>query len=54
MGKSYKLYLQDTLILQHTHVDALSKESKVVMQLLGKNHNILPNILPVDDEMGEL
>jgi hypothetical protein len=31
MGESYKLYLQDTLILQQKHVDALKKESNKVM-----------------------
>jgi hypothetical protein len=53
MGKSYRLYLRDTSILQRKHVDALSKESDEIMQLLGNNCNILPNIVPVDDEMGE-
>ncbi len=52
MGKS-KLYLWDISILQHKHVYALSKESKEAMQLLEKNREILPNIVPVDDEMGE-
>jgi hypothetical protein len=53
MGESYKLYLRDTSILQHKHIDALRKESDKVMQLLGRNCNILPNIVPVDDEMEE-
>ncbi len=53
MGESYKLYLHNTSILQHKHIDALSKESDEVIQLLGRNCNILPNIVPVDDEMGE-
>ncbi len=53
MGESYRLYLHDTSILQQKHIDALSKESDEVMWLLGSNHDILPNILPVDDEMGE-
>ncbi len=53
MGKSYKIYLRDTLILQQKHVDALKKESNKVMQLLESNHNVLPNTVPVDDEMGE-
>jgi hypothetical protein len=36
MEKSFKLYLRNTLILEHKHVDALSKESEEVMRLLGK------------------
>jgi hypothetical protein len=40
-------------ILQRKHVNALSKESDKVMRLLGNNRNILPYIVPVDDEMGE-
>jgi hypothetical protein len=53
MGKSYRLYLRDMSILQQKHVDALSKESDEVMRLLGNNCDILPRIVPVDDEMGE-
>jgi hypothetical protein len=53
MGESYKLYFHDTLILQQKHVDALKKESNEVMQLLRRNRNVLPNIVPVNDEMGE-
>ena len=40
-------------MLQQKHGNALSKESDEVMQLLGKNHDILPDILSVDNEMGE-
>jgi hypothetical protein len=53
MGESYKLYLRDTSVLQQQHVDALSNESDKVMRLLGNNRDILPNIVPLDDEMGE-
>ncbi len=53
MGESYRLYLRNTSILQQKHVDALSKESDKVMWLLGNNRDILPNIVPVDDKMGE-
>ncbi len=53
MGESYKLYLRDTSVLQQKHVDALKNESDEVMRLLGCNRDILPNIIPVDDEMGE-
>ena len=53
MGESYKLYLHNTLVLQRKHIDTLNKESDKVMQLFGCNQDILPNIVLVDDEMGE-
>ncbi len=53
MGDSYKLYLQDNSILQHKHIDALKKESDEIMKLLGSNKDVLPNIVPVDDDMGD-
>jgi hypothetical protein len=53
MGESYKLYLRDNSILQQKHVDALNKESDEVMRLLGSNRDVLPDIVPVNDEMGE-
>jgi hypothetical protein len=53
MGESYKLYLHNILILQHKHINALRKESDKVLQLLGRNCTIPPNIVPVDDEMEE-
>ena len=53
MGDSYKLYLRDTSVLQHKHIDALKKESDEVMKLLGTNINVLPNVVPVDNDMGD-
>ncbi len=53
MGESYRLYLHDTSILQQKHVNVLCKESDKVMRLFGSNRDILPNIVPVDDEMGQ-
>ncbi len=47
MGKSYQLYLRNTLILQQKHVDALNKESSEVVQLL-----TISNTVPEDREMG--
>jgi hypothetical protein len=52
MGESYRLYLWDTSILQRKHIDALNKESKEITWLLGNNPDILPNIVPTNDEMG--
>ncbi len=37
MGDSYKLYLRDTSILHHKHIDTLQKESDELMKLLGTN-----------------
>ena len=53
MGDSYKLYLRDTAVLQQKHVTALSKESDEVTRLLGNNRDILPDVVPLDNEMGE-
>ncbi len=53
MGDSYKLYLRGTSILQHKHANAFKKESNKVMKLLGSNKDILPNIVPVDDDIGD-
>jgi hypothetical protein len=53
MGESYRLYLHDTSILQQKHVDALKKDANNLLQLLGRNHDILPNIVPEDNEKGE-
>jgi hypothetical protein len=53
MGDSYKQYLRDTAVLQQKHVTALSKDSDEVTRLLGNNRDILPDLVPLDDEMGE-
>jgi hypothetical protein len=47
MGKSYRLYLRDTSILQQKHVDALDKESSEVVKLLS-----ISNTVPEDSKMG--
>jgi hypothetical protein len=47
LGKSYRLYLRSTSILQQQHIDALSKESKEVLKLLS-----ISKIVPEDNEMG--
>jgi len=51
MGDPHRLYLQDTSTLQQKHVEALIKDSNEIQRLLGRNCDILPNIVPVDDEM---
>jgi hypothetical protein len=47
MGKSYRLYLRDTSILQQKHVNALDKESSEVVKLLST-----ANTVPEDSKMG--
>jgi len=49
VGDSYRLYLQDTSILQQKHVVALTKDSNEIQRLLRRNRDILPN----NDEMGD-
>jgi hypothetical protein len=51
MGDSYRLYLRDTSIVQQKHFEALIKDSNEIQHLLGRNCDILPNMVPVDDEM---
>ncbi len=46
-------YDRDTSILQHKHIDTLKRESDELMKLLGSNKDVLPNIVPVDDDMGD-
>ena len=53
MGEFYRLYLHDTSILQQKHINIFCKELDKVMRLLRGNQDILPNIVPLDDEMGE-
>jgi hypothetical protein len=53
MGDSYKLNLQDTSILQYKHINALKKESDEIVNLLGSNKDVLPKIVPIDDDMGD-
>jgi hypothetical protein len=53
MGDSYKLYLRDTSILQHKHINALKKKSDELVKLLGTNKNVLPNVVPIDNDMGD-
>ncbi len=52
MGDLYRLYLQDTSILQQKHVDALKGNSDKIIWLLGKNREILPDVVIEDDIMG--
>ena len=51
-SESYRLYLRDTSIIQQKHIDALKPDSKEVMRLLGRNQHILPDVVPINDDMG--
>ncbi|KAL7524435.1 hypothetical protein ACHAXR_003466 [Thalassiosira sp. AJA248-18] len=53
MGESYRLYLRDTAAINKQHINALQKASAEVMALLAGNLETLPNVVPIDDEMGE-
>ncbi len=53
MGDSYMLYLRNTSILQHKHINALNIESDELMKLFGINKDVLPNVVPVDNNMGD-
>ena len=53
IGDSYGLNLRDASIFQQKHIEALKKDSNKIQRLPGRNRDILPNIIPVDDEMGD-
>ena len=53
MGDSYKLYLRDTSILQHKHINAPKKDLDELIKLFGTNKDVLPNVVTVDNDMGD-
>ena len=53
MGDSYRLYLQDTATLQRKHITALDKASEEFVTLFGENQMTLPDVVPLDDNMGQ-
>ena len=52
MGDSYRLYLQDTAILQQKHITALDRASTKFMTLFGEIRTTLPNDVQVDNTTG--
>ena len=52
MGDLYRLYLQDTKVLQTKHISALERASNDFMMLFGKNLTALQKALPEDNTMG--
>jgi hypothetical protein len=53
LGTSYRLYLQDTSVIQSKHISALNTASNEVIRLHGNNSTILLSDVPIDEEMGE-
>ncbi len=55
MEDSYRLYLRDTATLQRKHITALDKvsESEQFVTLFGENWTTLPDVVPLDDNMGQ-
>ncbi len=51
MGDSYRLYLQDTAVLQTKHISSLEQASNEFIMLFGKNCMTLPDIVPEDNTM---
>ena len=52
LGDSFRTYLRDTSVIQRQHIDALKTNSDEIMKLYGRNHSILPDIVPIDTQMG--
>jgi hypothetical protein len=52
MGNPYRLYLQDTTVLQTKHISALEQASNEFIMLFGKNCMTLPDIVPIYNTMG--
>ena len=52
LGDSYRLYLRDTAAINVQHNNALQEASDRIAALLGNNINVLPTVVPVDEQMG--
>ena len=53
LSDTYRLYLRDTSVIQSKHTNALNKDSEDIIKFLGENHMIIPNIVPIENDMGE-
>ncbi len=53
MGDSYRLYLRDTTVLQHKHISALDKASDLFSTLFGENRTTLPDVVSLDNNIGQ-
>jgi hypothetical protein len=45
LGDSFRMYLRDTVIIQHQHVDALLAALQEVMDLIAAQRTVLPCLL---------
>ncbi len=52
MGDSYHFYLRDTSVIEHQHIKALKTNSELITKLLESIHSTLPNIVPINGNMG--
>jgi len=52
LGDSYRLYLRDTAAINVQHNNVLQEASDRVTTLLGNNINVLPTVVPIDEQMG--
>ncbi len=50
---AYRLYLRDNSVIQSKHTNALNKESEDIIKLLEENRMILPDIVPIENDMGK-
>ncbi len=53
LSNAYRLYLRDTSVIQSKHTNALDKDSEDIINLLGVNRMILPDIIPIENDMGK-
>ncbi len=53
LSDAYRLYLRNTSVIQSKHINALNKDSDDIIKLLGENHMILPEIVPIENDMSE-
>ena len=52
-GDSYRLYLCDTAVVQEKHAKALKKSSTLLANILGVDTSVLPDVVPLDDDVIE-
>ena len=53
LNNDYRLRLRDTSVIQSNHTDALNKDSENIIKLLGENRMILPDIIPIINDISK-
>ena len=53
LSDAYRLYLCNTSVIQSKHTDALNKDSENIIKLLGENRMILPDIIPIINDISK-